>query len=455
MKFSVSVRCADPEGQACPRLWRADGSWNSRHGSAALSARIPVTGGTWRLHWSGYASKADARAAGEAVSRLLDLAGPDAAARAQIGDMIRAAGRSGLPDPADVARRLGLGLDPGSPGITVAEWLHSWLESRRSIRPSVERGYRQHIDNWLIPHLGAIPLERLTAMHISGLFATIGRFNAQIERQRAEGRALITIDGDVRAQPRIVSAATQRRIMATLRAALNAAVRQRQMIYNPCAGVELAPAAKTQRQRWTPAQAARFIAVSADDPLGLMFRLAVLRGMRRGELCGLRWSGADLDAGTLLVEHTVLELDGRLTPGTPKTAAGKRRVYLDAETARLLREHRKAQLAERMRAGAAWQDHDLVFCQPDGRPYRPSVVSRRFRALAAEAGVPVITLHEGGRHTAVSMMHDAGVRDDIRMAEAGHADRDVHARYNHPLDAAHRDAAEQVARLVRLAGEVS
>jgi hypothetical protein len=88
----------------------------------------------------------------------------------------------------------------------------------------VERSYRQHIDNWLIPHLGHIQLERLNAGHIAGLFATIDRYNTEIERQRAEGRALIEIDGDVRSQPRIVGPTTQRRIFATLRAALNAAV---------------------------------------------------------------------------------------------------------------------------------------------------------------------------------------------------------------------------------------
>ena len=67
----------------------------------------------------------------------------------------------------------------------------------------------------------------------------------------------------------------------------------------------------------------------------------------------------------------------------------------------------------------------------------------------------MITLHEGGRHTGVSLMHDAEVRDDIRMREAGHADRAVHARYNHVLDAPHREAAEQVAALVRQAGGAS
>jgi integrase len=94
--------------------------------------------------------------------------------------------------------------------------------------------------------------------------------------------------------------------------------------------------------------------------------------MRRGELCGLRWDGTDLDQGVLTVSRTLLQLGGKLTEGRPKTAAGERLVFTDAETSGLLREHRKAQLAARLRAGEAWADHDLVFCQPDGRPWNPT-----------------------------------------------------------------------------------
>jgi hypothetical protein len=169
-----------------------------------------------------------------------------------------AATKRGQPLPAveDVRRRLG--LDPGLPGDTVGEWLSTWLASRRKIRQSVERSYRQHIETWLIPHLGDIQLERLNAGHIAGLFATIDRFNAEIERQRAEGRALIEVEGDVRAQPRIVGPTTQRRIFATLPTALNAAVKQRKIVFSPAAGVELDPEARTEASRWTAGEAARF-----------------------------------------------------------------------------------------------------------------------------------------------------------------------------------------------------
>lgn len=182
-----------------------------------------------------------------------------------------------------------------------------------------------------------------------------------------------------------------------------------------------------------------------------MFRIAVLRGCRRGELCGLRWAAADMEAGVLVIDRTLLELDGHLVEGKPKTKAGERRVYLDAATAELLREHRRVQLAARLRAGADWQDHDLIFARYNGTPWRPSYVSRRFATLAQAAGVPVIKLHEA-RHSAISLMRDAGVDRDVRMREAGHADTQVADRYTHVMDAAHRAAAEQVAALVRKAG---
>jgi integrase len=136
----------------------------------------------------------------------------------------------------------------------------------------------------------------------------------------------------------------------------------------------------------------------------------------------------------------------------PTSKAGDRLVFLDAETAQLLREHRKTQVKARMKAGEAWQDHDLVFCQADGRPWNPDHVSKRFKRLAAKAGVPAIKLHEGGRHTGNSLMRDAGVDQEVRMREVGHADKTVNDHYTHVLIEAHLAAAEQTAALVRKAG---
>jgi hypothetical protein len=100
-------------------------------------------------------SKAEAAAAAKAVGALLDLAADDAT-RAKIGDMIAVARRGQpLPPIEDVRRRLGLGIDPGTPGMTVAEWLDGWLAGKkRAKRASTYRGYESHVRVHINPVIG-------------------------------------------------------------------------------------------------------------------------------------------------------------------------------------------------------------------------------------------------------------------------------------------------------------
>jgi integrase len=473
-KFSDHVRCycKGPDGNLlgldCPQLWRKDGSWNTRHGAAGFAGRLPTSSGVKQFKRFGYSSRKLAQDAVRHVGKLLELARTEAD-RALIGDMVWSVKRGArLPTVEDVQRRLGLGQDPAQEGMTVAAWLDTWLAGkRRTKRESTCRGYEMHIRTWLKPQVGHLPSERLNAGHIEELFTTIRRFNTDLAAQRAAGVApmSVKINGDVRGQSRECGETTQYRIFATLRAAVNAAVKARKISWNPCDGVQdIAAPVTVERQRWTPAQAAQFIAATADDPMGLMLRVGVLRGCRRGEPCGFRWADADLDkpypdpvtgekrkGAVLVVRRPIVELGGKLIES--KTNAGERKVFLDHDTAALLREHRKAQLKQRMKAGDAWQENDLVFCTDDGSPWHPDHVSKRFKVLAADAGVPVITLHEGGRHTGNSLMQDAGVDQELRMREVGHAGKAVNDRYTHPLEQAHLAASEQTAALVRKAGK--
>jgi integrase len=217
----------------------------------------------------------------------------------------------------------------------------------------------------------------------AAVFVRIERINSEITAQRGDGRAWVHVDGDVRTRPRPVGTASQHRVYAALREFCNFEVRKtRRLAFNPVYAVELEQEITPEAQRWSAAEARQFLAASADDPLRLLFRIIVLRGARRGEAVGLRWSGADLDAGYVRVERPVLLVGADVIESRPKSRAGERLIWLDAETVRLLRTHRETQGLERQFAGEAWQDNDLVFCRDDGTAWKPDAVSRRFKVIA-------------------------------------------------------------------------
>jgi hypothetical protein len=115
------------------------------------------------------------------------------------------------------------------------------------------------------------------------MFERIGGWNAEIARARDEDRAPV-LAGDVRSRPVVTGTATQHRIYATLRNALAAAVRQRRIPWNPCAGVELAAETREPARVYAPEQVAAFLrhAERQGDRLALLYCLVLLRGLRRG-----------------------------------------------------------------------------------------------------------------------------------------------------------------------------
>src|SRR6266511_3970373 len=243
--------CTDPAsrrrlGRRCPRL--AD----PEHGSWYFAVQILGTGGRRRrLRRGGFASSRQAAAARQRV--LADTA-------------VGAAGQ----------------------GWTVARWLRHWLSTLPlQVRPSTAAGYRAHAEEHLIPYLGRHTLARLTVGHLEAMFADIAAHS--------------TRDG----QP--VTAATLQRIRATLRRALNVAVREQLLEVNPARLVLLprpvrhrplpwSPARVAAWRRsgehpkvavWTPLQLARFLATVREDWLFALWWLAALRAAvgRRRRAC--------------------------------------------------------------------------------------------------------------------------------------------------------------------------
>jgi integrase len=130
--------------------------------------------------------------------------------------------------------------------------------------------------------------------------------------------------------------------------------------------------------------------VDAEPRYYVGFVLAIMTGMRKGEILGLRWSDIDWDNTVLHVNHTLTWFQGQPIFQEPKTDRSRRTVALSTETIETLRRHRAIQAQERLLYGPSYQDHDLVLARPDGRPvYTRTFDDAWYRALK-RANVPHI-----------------------------------------------------------------
>jgi len=141
---------------------------------------------------------------------------------------------------------------------------------------------------------------------------------------------------------------------------------------------------------------------NANRRLEALFVLSITLGLRPGELRKLSWDHVDLDNAVVHVWRSASRT------GEVKTRKSKRSLVLPQRAVAALQAHKKRQAAERLAAGAAWQDNNLVFCHEDGRMYSSDALDWRFSKMTKRAGIGHWHAHEG-RHTAVSIMSSNGV----------------------------------------------
>ncbi len=181
--------------------------------------------------------------------------------------------------------------------------------------------------------------------------------------------------------------------------------------------------------------------------MAALFRMAGHTGLRRGEVCGLRWEDVDTRRRVLVVRRQILDIGAGLTVGKPKTPRGEDRIVdLDRGTARMLHHLRLRQRRHQLANGT--HDSGYVFTGPAGRPWHPATVSHRFRRLTTQAGLPPCRFHDL-RHLAASLQLAAGVDIAIVSKRLGHSTYTITAdTYCHLLPGVGRVAAEAAARMV-------
>lgn len=238
----------------------------------------------------------------------------------------------------------------------------------------------------------------------------------------------------------------------TLSQALDMAVQERKLSYNPVRLVKRPKAVKPKHELWSDEEETQFFDAIAGNRLSTVVDLFAL-GLRPEELCGIRWPDIDTEGLTVAAGthvRTWVVKTGAVEKEA-KTEAGIRTLPIAPDLGAGLKAWRAVQRAEKAAAGTAYEDGGYVLCDELGKPYDPPRLRRKMYVLMKAAGVKQVTPYEAMRHAAASRLARANVPGHQIAAWLGHAnasftyDTYVHAR---PEDlAAARDGVVRIGKV--------
>lgn len=228
----------------------------------------------------------------------------------------------------------------------------------------------------------------------------------------------------------------------------------------PFRGVKLPKIEQKEAKFWTEKEAATFLMSIKGKRYYVFFALALVTGLRIGELMGLQWADVDFAKGCINVNKTCEQANKGGIPqfGPTKTVGSKRTVYIDPDTINLLKEHRKAQLEARLKA-REWHDFDLVFCNNKGGAKNYNKYREFMKNTCKKIGITEITPH-GIRHTHATILLTHGVPMEIIADRLGHSRGNsagafsmtafsMTARYTHVTDKSRKEAALVYAKAMK------
>lgn len=151
--------------------------------------------------------------------------------------------------------------------------------------------------------------------------------------------------------------------------------------------------------------------------------LAFTTGMRRGELLGLTWEDIDLDNGTIKITKQLQKLNGELLFTTPKSIKSIRTITIPENIVNILKQENLRQSDKKKFMGSEYHDNNLVICEEDGKPYDPDYIthnfSRKMNIISKKFNIPKIRLHDM-RHTHATLLLKAGANIVAVSSRLGH-----------------------------------
>jgi integrase len=314
------------------------------------------------------------------------------------------------------------GIPTPDTNATLAEYLDYWLASVVKVhrRPKTAQGYESVVRVHLVPGLGRKKIRVLRAQEVRTWLTRVANecqcCKHKVDAKRRKPRCCAVGECcESRLSRRMVQS-----IHAVLRNALQSAVREELIVRNVAKLVQVPSPAYSSGKGLSVTQARVLLKTAEADRLHALYALALVMGLRRGELLGLQWAAIDLDRGTLIVEASLQRVAGTLTRVLPKTESSVRTLPLPPFVVAALTEHKERQAQERVRAGDDWKEGGYVFTTRLGTPIEPDNLRRSWDPLRRKLALD-LRFHDL-RHTCVTLLLDLGVPPHVVQQIAGHSD---------------------------------
>ena len=318
--------------------------------------------------------------------------------------------------------------------MTVKEWLDIWkAEYTEDVKESTAYIYKKNVDMYVVPYIGSVKLQALTAPMIQALY------NRLLKPQNEDCKAL--------------SAKSVRNVHGVLHKALQQAVLVGYLRVNPADACKPPKAVKKEIAPLDEVQVSEFLKAIQGHPHEYLYKITLFTGMREGEVLGLTWDCLDFKHGTLLIKQQLRreqQKGGKYYFSPPKN--NKSRVLsLAPSVIQLFRLQKLKQNGMRLEAGNLWEENNLIFSNQTGGFLSYRTVYDCFKRIMDKIGSPATRFHDL-RHTYAVMAIKSG--DDIKTVQEnlGHATAaftlDVYGHVTAQMKQASADRMEQLIRSI-------
>lgn len=314
----------------------------------------------------------------------------------------------------------GIYVDPSS--MKFKDLLDRWSEQKkRSVQKTTFLLYDILLNHHIIPNLGHYQLSKIKPLIINDFY------NHLYSEKNLSGTSV-------------------QKIHTVLKDSLNYAVKMELISKNPCDSIDRPKREYREINVWDLEKTQKFLTSSKEDPLFIVYHIALMTGMRQGEILGVRWADVDFKKSLIMIRQT-RKITGELKAGA-KSKSGLRVVEIGKETIELLIDHKKVQEKEKALAGHMYENNDLIVCTSLGTSINPSNLRRSFNRQIEIAQLNKIRFHDL-RHSHATLLLSLNTNPKIVAERLGHSDvRITLDTYSHLLPNMQSEVVNNISKAV-------